>query len=709
METKTSFDALVRSYFSAQTKLVFDKFKSLITKLNLIYNVHKVPHQHNFIILILRSLHFQGIAFAHSLVHYFNLERLAFHTSSSNAMGALPRICRSHPIYRPSRFTVCQVLRCTRLSGVCGNVPVRYINSRPSETSDYKVQNASWRHKFDIKPMPPMLFTQSRQRKGSKSVSDAPMLRPQGEIIISTSEHECTRLEQHTMVLTLFIAGIISIVWVGWTTGNLYAEAQHTQGEHKAGGGQRPRNFRMDEICQHGAGSKNPWVVKGNGVYDITEWVDSHPGGKVILRAAGSTVEPYWDIFTIHNKQDVHDILEQFRIGNVDPCDLVDGHVPHDAIEDPFKHDPKRDPRLIVLSDRPCNAETPTSELSTFITDNDVFYIRNHLWVPSADECSYHISVDLGDGSGDKIYSLSDLKTKFQQYKITAALQCSGNRRKHLSQGSWEASGLQWDIGAIGNAEWRGPKLRDVLIDAGLNADDPNESLQHALFSGEDAYGASIPLLKALDPYGDVLLAHEMNSKPIPRDHGCPLRLIVPGHVGARSVKWVNHISLSSEESPSQWQRRDYKGFGPNETPESAKWEEAAAIQEVPVQSAITAVEQDTQNDYIAFEGYAISGGGRRIIRVDVSVDDGKTWDQAQLMQEKALGNRAWSWRKWHYDCSRRKTGCYVIVKAVDEAYNVQPESHSATYNFRGNLTSAWHRIRIGKKDEDDKVSSIAG
>jgi sulfite oxidase len=126
---------------------------------------------------------------------------------------------------------------------------------------------------------------------------------------------------------------------------------------------------------------------------------------------------------------------------------------------------------------------------------------------------------------------------------------------------------------------------------------------------------------------------------------------------------------------------------------ERVDWDRAPAIQETPVQSAITAIRHDP--DSIFVEGYAFSGGGRRIIRVDVSVDNGQTWEQAQIEPHKQEGHKAWSWSLWNYRCPRSLAGNSVVVKAVDEAYNVQPETHGPTWNFRGNLVNAWHRVRI--------------
>ena len=454
------------------------------------------------------------------------------------------------------------------------------------------------------------------------------------------------------------------------------------------------RTIRLAELRDHGQYDERPWVTKGTSVYDITDWISGHPGGDVILQAAGGSVDPYWKIFAVHQKQDVYDILEDLRIGSIDSRDLIDGQVPVHTIPDPFAQDPARDPRLQVHTHKPCNAETPASELSSFVTPNSIFYVRNHFWVPPLDEKSHKLLVELRDGE-KREYTMEELKTKFKQFKITATLQCSGNRRKHMTEGARPAKGLQWNTGAIGNAEWSGPRLCDVLADAGLSLNDPPEDAKHVHFVGAESYTASIPLRKAIDNSGDVLLACQMNGEDIPPDHGHPLRIICPGHVAARSVKWVNRVIVSDEESTSEWQKRDYKCFGPNDS--KPDWNRAPAIQEMPVQSAVTSIRDRPklggQEPAVVIEGYAYSGGGRAIVRVDVSTDDGTTWDQAEIDEDAAAGCKDWSWKRWRYTVPKKSIGPSVVVKAVDEAYNTQPEIYEASYNLRGHLTSAWHRV----------------
>ncbi|KAK2030720.1 oxidoreductase molybdopterin binding domain-containing protein [Colletotrichum zoysiae] len=473
--------------------------------------------------------------------------------------------------------------------------------------------------------------------------------------------------------------------------------------------------YRLSEIKAHGATSERPWVTYRTSVYDITDWVAAHPGGDVILRAAGGPVEPYWDIFSIHRQQldNVLAILEGYKIGEVDSADvplLSQG----DGVDDPFADDPPRDPRLRTLTERPRNAETPPEGLGHFVTPTELFYVRNHMWVPVVDEAGgadgHAVTIEMPDGE-ERVYTLGELRTRFATHKVTATLQCAGNRRQDMTTHAAKTNGLQWAAGAISTAEWEGVLLRDVLADAAgceMSVASLPPSVRHVHLVGLEAYAASIPATKALDPLGDVLLAFRMNGAPLPRDHGYPLRAVVPGNVAARSVKWLRRIALSDEESPSQWQRRDYKAFCPGEGSEP-DWDSAPAIQEMPVTSAVTAASVETpaamadRGRRVKAEGYAYSGGGREIVRVDVSTDGGRTWKTADVVGDAAVGKKAWCWKRWRYEgliADGQGAGGHgetvrLVVKAVDDAYNTQPENHASIYNVRGNLATAWHRIDV--------------
>lgn len=395
--------------------------------------------------------------------------------------------------------------------------------------------------------------------------------------------------------------------------------------------------------------------------------------------------------------------------GHIDWTVLGDEAKNH-IVDDPFKYDPERDTDLIVRTAKPCNAETPGSMLTDFLTPLRLFFVRNHLWVPQSHESPQSLTIELSDGE-EKTYTLSDLKSKFKEHTITATLQCAGNRRAHMSKSS-PTSGLQWDVGAIGTAEFSGVRLRDVLQDSGycVEGDCPapkqcgsEDADSHIHFTSPgDTYAASIPLQTALNPQADVILAWNMNGEPINRDHGGPLRAIVPGTTAARSVKWLGRISISCEEAQSQWQKRDYKCFGPNirqTDVDGDDWDEAQAIQETPVQSAITNIIKANGNKQTTVQGFAYSGGGRGIVRVDVSADGGKTWKQAQLHRDQAKGSRRWAWTlwsiEWPKDELKSDQDTEFVVKAIDDAYNSQPQSFESTWNFRGLLGNAWHSVRM--------------
>ncbi|KAK6829730.1 Sulfite oxidase [Apiospora arundinis] len=211
-----------------------------------------------------------------------------------------------------------------------------------------------------------------------------------------------------------------------------------------------------------------------------------------------------------------------------------------------------------------------------------------------------------------------------------------------------------------------------------------------------------------------------MNDLPLPGDHGFPVRVIVPGTVAARCVKWVNKIVISDEESTTSWQRRDYKCFGPNEV-KNLDWDKYKSIQEMPITSAITRTRLKPEpesktipkekakdaagNNLIQIEGYAYSGGGREIQRVDISLDNGKNWDQAKLIDDTAheKGSKAWCWKRWRYEGAvplehegdEHEAKTTFVVKATDDAYNTQPQCYKSIFNLRGNLATAWHRVEF--------------
>ncbi|RWS17559.1 putative sulfite oxidase-like protein [Dinothrombium tinctorium] len=475
-------------------------------------------------------------------------------------------------------------------------------------------------------------------------------------------------------------------------------ELNHSKyGEHIPG----LKSYSMEEVSKHSSIEKRIWVTFKNGVYDVTDFVHEHPGGDNIMMGAGGAVDPFWELYAVHKNEKVLDILEKYRIGNLN---AEDRHLTEPQAGNPYSTDPRRHPALQPRSVTPFNAEPPLEILvKNFRTPNELFFVRNHLPVPIVDINEYKLEIE---GIGLKksfALTLNDLKNKFPKHSVTTAIQCAGNRRSEMIEYK-EVRGLSWGPAAISNAKWSGARLSDVLKYCGLDLND--ERIKHVQFDGLDQdpagqpYGASIPADIALDPKSQFILAYEMNDEEIPRDHGFPIRLIAPGIVGARNVKWLGRIVLSDEESHSHWQRNDYKGFSPNVDWDTVDFDKAPAIQDLPVQSAICKpangeVLRRDKNGCIKVEGYAWSGGGRKIVRVDVSADGGKNWTVANLKQEATPLNRTYSWTLWEVNLPIKEGNAQLICKAIDSAYNGQPETVPPIWNLRGVLSNAWHRVNV--------------
>ncbi len=255
-------------------------------------------------------------------------------------------------------------------------------------------------------------------------------------------------MASNAVIAGLGAATLAGLAWNGYKSTANCAAAE----ESLSAGAARPGlpEYRLEEVATHKTEDTGIWVTYKDGVYDISEFIATHPGGseKIIL-AAGASIEPYWEVFAAHNTAEVQDMLEELRIGNVHPSDrsqskgvMVDG---------PYANDPTRSPVLKVNTQTPFNAETPTVLLSeAYITPNNLFFVRNHLPVPDVDPQNYVLEVK-GEGSKPVRLTLEDLRSKFKQYSITAAVQCAGNRRSELAEVK-KVKGLNWTGGAIGNA-----------------------------------------------------------------------------------------------------------------------------------------------------------------------------------------------------------------------------------------------------------------
>ena len=352
-------------------------------------------------------------------------------------------------------------------------------------------------------------------------------------------------------------------------------------------------------------------------------------------------------------------------------------------------------PDQIVHSDHPLNTEPPLAKLAeAFITHQHDLYVRTHGEVQQLDEGSYRLRVG-GELKEQLHFSLADLKARFAVHTVTCSLQCAGNRRADLQEVA-KTAGDPWQGGAIGNVRWTGVALREVLEAAGVVAD---ARLYVAFYSPDQIevegecgrFGVSIPLEKAMSEH--VLLAFEMNGEALSPEHGFPLRAVVPGYAGVRSAKWLTEIRVQAEPADSPIQRKDYKLFPASVSKEDVDWDAGLTIDALPLNSCIC---QPTSGSKLASGPVTIKGWAaaseRRVKRVDVSIDGGRHWVQAQLEQ---ADDQPHAWTLWRLDTVLEKGEHELVVRALDEAMQTQPDSPDETWNFAGYLAAHRHHVQL--------------
>jgi sulfite oxidase len=347
---------------------------------------------------------------------------------------------------------------------------------------------------------------------------------------------------------------------------------------------------------------------------------------------------------------------------------------------------------LIVHEEEPFNAETGLAGLAEGpVTPTDAFYVRGHGAVPTLDGNSYRLRVD-GAVERELSLSLATLREAFREREVTATLQCAGNRRAGLIAIRDIPGEAPWGPGATGTATWSGVALADVLALAG-----PQREAAHVGFEGADVspeakppqrFGGSIPLAKASRP--EVLLAWAMNGEPLPPVHGAPLRVVVPGYIGARSIKWVERIEVRSSPWPGYFQHVVYRLLPEDGTPGPGAGMPLGLI------ALNSDVLSPADGEIIAagpveVRGYAFAGGERHVARVDVSLDGGTRWSQAELLED--LG--PWAWRHWRIIVELSPGDHEIHVRAWDSSAATQPEDEAALWNPKGYVNNARPKVRV--------------
>ena len=348
---------------------------------------------------------------------------------------------------------------------------------------------------------------------------------------------------------------------------------------------------------------------------------------------------------------------------------------------------------MIVHEQDPYNAEAPRAGLIEPITAIDAFYVRNHGPVPDIDPQRWRLTV-AGLVDEQLSLSLADLQHTWSRHTVTATMQCAGNRRAGFLEVRDIPGEDPWGPGATSTATWTGVRLADVLASARVRAD-----ARFVAFTAPDVsqladppqpYGGSIDLAKASS--GEVLLAWAMNNQLLPAVHGGPVRLVVPGYIGARSVKWVDRITVQDAPSDNYFQATAYRLLPAEADPKSAGPGDGLPLAAIALNADIL-----TPDDHatvtagtVAVRGYAYAGDDRTVARVDVSADDGQTWVQADLD-----GTSTWAWQHWHTSLDLAPGAHAITARAWDSTGASQPELAVHLWNPKGYINNSWAHITV--------------
>ena len=349
-------------------------------------------------------------------------------------------------------------------------------------------------------------------------------------------------------------------------------------------------------------------------------------------------------------------------------------------------------PRLIHDPDGLNTAAWPVGT-DHLVTPVDLFFTRSHAPVPEIDPATWRLEVG-GLVDHPKTFSLEELGA-FPRHEVTATLVCAGLRRdEFLTLGPLPGE-LPWGPEPVSTGRWTGIALRDVLQVVG-----PANGACHVEFIGLDrverqgqrfGFGGSIDLAKALS--AEVLLADELNGAPLPASHGFPLRAVVPGWIGARSVKWLGRIRLSAEPTANYFQSRAYRFQREIDPRDPRDITAGVALSAVPLNAVILypTASQVVPAGRVLVRGWAMGSEGRPVTAVEVSPDGGEAWLEARI----SLPGPAWTWSFWEA-ALQLAPGCHtVVVRATDSAGQTQPPTLGATWNVKGYNNNAWHRVAI--------------
>jgi len=387
-----------------------------------------------------------------------------------------------------------------------------------------------------------------------------------------------------------------------------------------------------------------------------------------------------------------------------------------------------RDGRLVRLTGRhPFNVEPPMSELrkTRFITPSSLHYVRNHGACPRLTWEDHTIVVG-GNVQHKMELTMDELVASAPHREIPVTLVCAGNRRKEQNM-IRQTIGFNWGPCGVSTNVYKGVLLRDLLIKAGVS--DKNTRGKHVEFIGiEDLpnkvgpgpfpdepwgklvkYGTSVPLARAMNPAYDIMVSWEANGECLMPDHGYPVRLVIPGYIGGRMIKWLKEINVIDHETKNHYHYHDNRILPPHITAEESLkgqwWYKPEYIfNELNINSAIASplhneelpIAQNIDKTYTV-SGYAYTGGGRMLTRVEVSTDGGVHWELATLDRKERPTEHGmyWCWTWWDYELKVADlVGCKEIMcRAWDESNNSQPDH--PTWNLMGMGNNQVFRLKV--------------
>jgi sulfite oxidase len=343
---------------------------------------------------------------------------------------------------------------------------------------------------------------------------------------------------------------------------------------------------------------------------------------------------------------------------------------------------------MILRSFRFVDLESPVEYFNTWLTPVPHFFVRNHMHEPSevnADDWRLSIGGEVEKPLTLSLRELSKIKT----HSVVNTLECAGNGRGLQRP---QVPGVQWGKGAVGTAQFSGPRLRDVLQRAAIKS-----TGKHVMFRGLDEipgkvppFIRSIPIEKALD--ADTLIATHMNGSPLSKHHGFPARALVPGWIGAASCKWLTEIKVLETEFAGNFMNPGYRlPNQPVKPGDTVKPEDTHPVTALGVKSVIAGPSDGSsaKTGKVIVHGAAWAGEAD-ITKVEISTDGGSTWNSARLGREQAR----YAWRLWNYEWNAGQSGDYTILsRATDNQGRTQPAMPA--WNPSGYLYNAVDQVKI--------------